>query len=108
MKVHLFLSVGILIFTKNIILMQTASVPGFIRTILIIVGIYYAFKILARIFMPFLLRKMVQKAEQNFKQQAGNFQQQNQQTPPNPTTNQGTPKVKKQIGEYVDFEEIKE
>jgi hypothetical protein len=88
--------------------MQTASVPGFIRTILIIVGIYYAFKILARIFMPFLLRKMVQKAEQNFKQQAGNFQQNNTQTSSQQATNQTTPKVKKQIGEYVDFEEIKE
>ncbi|HRE78977.1 MAG TPA: DUF4834 domain-containing protein [Flavobacterium sp.] len=85
--------------------MQTASVPGFIRTILIIVGIYYAFKILARLLMPFLLRKMVQKAEQNFKQQMNNPNQNTTQSQ-NSTASFEKPKSKKQVGEYIDYEEV--
>lgn len=85
--------------------MQTASVPGFIRTILIIVGIYYAFKILARLLMPFLLRKMVQKAEQNFKQQMNNPNQNTSQSQ-NTATSFEKPKPKKQVGEYIDYEEV--
>lgn len=85
--------------------MQTASVPGFIRTILIIVGIYYAFKILARLLMPILLRKMVQKAEQNFKQQM-NYPNQNTTQSQNTATSFEKPKSKKQVGEYIDYEEV--
>ena len=85
--------------------MQTASVPGFIRTILIIVGIYYAFKILARLLMPFLLRKMVQKAEQNFKQQMNNPNQNTTQSQ-NTAASIEKPKSKKQVGEYIDYEEV--
>lgn len=84
--------------------MQTASIPGFIRTILIIIGIYYAFKIISRILMPILLRKMVQKAEKTFQQQM-EFQQQQQQA-----ANQAPPKAKmtekNKVGEYIDYEEI--
>lgn len=84
--------------------MQTASIPGFIRTILIIIGIYYAFKIISRILMPILLRKMVQKAEKTFQQQM-EFQQQQQQA-----ANQAPPKAKmtekKNVGEYIDYEEV--
>ncbi|MBC8882459.1 DUF4834 family protein [Flavobacterium piscinae] len=87
--------------------MQTASVPGFVRTILIIVGVYYAFKILARILMPILLRKMVQKAEQNFKQHT-NYQNQadNHSTTQNSSSTFEKPKAKKQVGEYIDYEEV--
>jgi hypothetical protein len=87
--------------------MQTASVPGFVRTILIIVGVYYAFKILARILTPILLRKMVQKAEQNFKQHT-NYQNQegNHSTTQNTSSTFEKPKAKKQVGEYIDYEEV--
>ena len=79
--------------------MQTASFTGLVRTLLIMIGIYYAFKIIARILMPIILRKMVQKAEQNFKQQTQN---QPQQT----ASNFDKPKVKKEVGEYIDYEEV--
>ncbi|MFY7742263.1 MAG: DUF4834 domain-containing protein [Flavobacterium sp.] len=83
--------------------MQTASIPGFIRTILIIIGIYYAFKLISRILLPILLRKMVQKAEKSFQQQM-EFQQQQQ------AANQAPPKAKmtekKKVGEYIDYEEV--
>lgn len=93
------------LFLPKYLNMQTASIPSFIRTILIIILIYYAFKILARIFLPFLMRKMMQKAGQSFQKQAEQFQQQQkqQQAPP---PNQEVPKSKKKVGEYVDFEEV--
>jgi len=85
--------------------MQTASVPGLVRTLLILIGIYYAFKILARFLMPILLRKMVQKAEQNFKQQAEQYAQ-NQSKSQTSSASNATPKPKKQVGEYIDYEEV--
>ncbi len=54
--------------------------------------------------MPILLRKMVQKAEKTFQQQM-EFQQQQQQA-----ANQAPPKAKmtekKNVGEYIDYEEV--
>ena len=83
--------------------MQTASFVGFFRTILIIILIYYVFKFLARLFMPILLRKMVQKAEQSFKQQTN----QQQQEPASTSTSKfENPKTKKEVGEYIDYEEV--
>lgn len=92
------------LFLPKYLNMHTASVPGFIRTILIIILIYYAFKILARIFLPFLMRKMMQKAGENLQKQAEHFQQQQNQQ--HTTPKQDMPKSKKQVGEYVDFEEV--
>ena len=92
------------LFLPKYLNMHTASIPGFIRTILIIILIYYAFKLLARIFLPFLMRKMMQKAGENLQKQAEYFQQQQNQQPTPPK--QEMPKSKKQVGEYVDFEEV--
>ncbi|MEZ4837712.1 DUF4834 family protein [Flavobacterium sp.] len=86
--------------------MQTASVPGFVRTILIIVGIYYAFKIVARFLMPIVLRKMVQKAEQQFNQSTHHTQSSNQQKTQSTSSKFEKPKAKKQVGEYIDYEEV--
>ena len=92
------------LFLPKYLNMHTASIPGFIRTILIIILIYYAFKLLARIFLPFLMRKMMQKAGENLQKQAEYFQQQQNQQPTPPK--QEMPKSKNQVGEYVDFEEV--
>jgi hypothetical protein len=91
-----------LIFTQKYLIMQTASVPGFLRTLLIIIAFYYIFKFLIRLLLPYLLKKMAQKAAQQMNQQApfSNQQTQNQQTKSN------TPPVKKKVGEYIDYEEI--
>lgn len=86
--------------------MQEASVVGFLRTILIIIGIYYAIKFLARLFMPFLMRKMIQKAEKNFQEQQQFYtNQQQQKSDSNSKTKKQAPATKK-VGEYIDFEEI--
>lgn len=92
-------------------MLQYASFTGFIRTILILILIYYGVKILSRLFAPVLMRFVAKKAEQRFGQQF-NQQQKQQQT----AQKEGeisidkTPKQNKtsnkNVGEYVDYEEI--
>ncbi len=75
-----------------------------LRTIVIILAVYYIGKFLMRIFAPVLMRYAAGKMEQKVKEQ---FQQQYQQQ----NTEQTTSKTKmksssKKVGEYIDFEEI--
>lgn len=90
-------------------MLQYASAMGFLRTILIIILIYYVLKILSRLFAPALLRYITKKAEKQFGQHFS--QNQNTET----TYKEGdviidkVPKSKtsnKNVGEYVDYEEI--
>ena len=83
---------------------------GFLRTVLIIMLIYYGIKILSRLFAPYLMRYMSKKMQERF---GGQFQQQQQ---PNQRQKEGetvidkipqSPKSSdKKVGEYVDYEEI--
>ena len=82
---------------------------GILKTIFFILIFYYAFKFLARLFAPFLIKKaantMKKKAEEQFRNQQAK-----------PTVKEGetvidkTPRDNQQgtnsVGEYVDFEEI--
>ncbi len=95
-------------------MIQEASVMGLLRTVLIILLIYFGVKILARLFAPLLVRFVAKKAEQRFGQQFGNFQNQNQQQKRNGKTGETVidkiPRQNKQsnndVGEYVDYEEV--
>lgn len=81
---------------------------GLLRTILIILLIYYGIKILSRLFAPMLLKYAAKKAQDRF---GGAFSQQKQEPiktegeisidkmPKNKTSN-------KNVGDYVDYEEI--
>ena len=94
-------------------MLQTASFTGFLRTILIILLIFYGFKFLARIFAPFLVKYMSKKMQERFGQQ---FQQQQQQNNYNNRPNEGETVIDKmpfqqkssdkKVGEYIDYEEI--
>lgn len=85
---------------------------GFITTILIILLVYYAIKILLKIFAPKILNYAGKKAEKHFREKFEGFGTQ-QQTK---TTDDGdviiksntskNPKASKKVGEYIDFEEI--
>ena len=72
---------------------------GFLRTIFVILIIWYCLKLIFRWLLPFLLNKTVQKAQQDFKQPP--YTQQ-----PNPS--ETLYKSKKVVGEYIDFEEVKD
>lgn len=86
--------------------METASFSGFLRILLYMVAFYYIFKFLARLFLPMLVKKAVEKAGENFQQQQ-NRQYQNQHNTVNTDTLKSSrPRETKKVGEYVDYEEI--
>ncbi|MCK7590478.1 DUF4834 family protein [Subsaxibacter sp. CAU 1640] len=92
-------------------MLQTASFQGFLRTILIILLVYYGVKILMRLLAPYLVQYMSKKMQERF---GGQYQQ-----PQRPGRNQPEvgetvidkmPKQQKSsdktVGEYIDYEEI--
>ena len=106
------MNVGIVNFAKNYLVMQEASFPGFIRTLIYIIAIYYIIKFLARLFLPILVKKAVEKAGENFQKQQqyaqGNSWQKTQSNDEIiiDTANAKKPRETKKVGEYVDYEEI--
>ncbi|MBT8253204.1 MAG: DUF4834 family protein [Flavobacteriaceae bacterium] len=92
-------------------MVQMASIPGFLRTILIILLIYYGAKIISRLLAPYFLKYLSKKAEKRFGQQFENHQTHNQsQHKEGETVIDKMPAEEKgpnkEIGEYVDYEEI--
>lgn len=90
--------------------MQEAGLINFMKTILIIVSIYYVLKLIARFVLPLFLKKMMQKVEKKFKEQ----QHQNYSSKTNvkegetivdkaPSTQSES---SKSVGEYVDYEDV--
>ena len=92
-------------------MLQQASLYGFVRTILIIVLVWYAFKILTRLFAPFLVRYMSNKVQRKFEGQFGQQQQRSQ-----PNQKEGETVIDKmptkkttsnsKVGEYIDYEDV--
>jgi len=96
--------------------MQQASLVGTIYIILIIVAIYYAFRLFRRYIFPWLMRLFLRRLQERMSDQMHNYQQQSR---PTERTADGTeivvdPAAKKtssrsQLGkddDYVDFEEL--
>lgn len=85
---------------------------GLLRTILIMVLVYYVLKILTKWFGPKLFNYAARKTEERFKEQFSQFSQQNQ--PQEDTIGDiiidknlnKKNKSSKKVGEYIDFEEI--
>jgi hypothetical protein len=102
----------LLILPKIILIMQEASFSGFIKAIFYIIAFYYIFKFLARLFLPILVKKAVEKAGENFQKQQQNAQGNSWQKKPNndeiiiDTANAKKSRETKKVGEYVDYEEI--
>jgi len=84
---------------------------GFLRTIAIIVIIYYVFKFLMRLLAPFLMKKMADKMGSQFQQNQQGRQRQESE-PEGKVTVEGqshrSTKFSDGEGEYVDYEEIKD
>jgi hypothetical protein len=89
--------------------MEEASVQGFLRTILILILLYYGLKWLGRILFPVLFQKAVRNFEEKMKQEQG-------QSAPSDQMKEGETVIdrrpgpqretNKNVGEYVDYEEI--
>jgi len=92
---------------KNFIMLQFASATGFIRTILIILVIYYVLKVITRLFAPLLMKYVAKKAQERF---GGSFQNQREpERKEGEVTIDKVPKTKssnKNVGDYIDYEEI--
>lgn len=88
-----------------------ASFTGVLRTILIILLVWYGVKILIRLLAPYLVQYMSKKMQERFGQQI-----QQQQPPRRNPTNEGETVIDKmpnqqktsdkKVGEYIDYEEI--
>ena len=83
---------------------------GFLRTIAIILIVYYVFKFISRYILPIFLTKMVQNVQKKY-----NEQQQNQYDAQNGkvvetiiSKKPNEPKGNSNVGDYVDYEEVKD
>jgi hypothetical protein len=92
--------------------METASFTGIVRTIFYMLMFYYVFKFLAKLFLPLLVKKVVQKAGENFEQQQRYAQDNSWEKTSTKdevifnTAKSKNPRETKKVGEYVDYEEI--
>jgi len=91
--------------------MLEASLLGFFRTILIIILIYYGLKWIGRILFPLLFEKVVRNVEKKAREQQG-YKDPVNDVKEGETVIDRQPSQNKEsnknVGEYVDFEEIEE
>nr|WP_309754990.1 DUF4834 family protein [Flavobacterium sp.] len=92
--------------------MQIASFTGFIKALFYMIAFYYIFRFLAKLFLPLLVKKVVEKAGENMQkqqQQAQDASWEKTQTKDEVlynTANAKNPRETKKVGDYVDYEEI--
>ncbi|QNM85920.1 DUF4834 family protein [Polaribacter pectinis] len=83
---------------------------GLLKTIFFILLFYYAFKFLARLFAPFLMKKAAETIQKKAEQQFRNQQPKSTTVKEGETIIDKAPRKDQQsknsVGEYVDFEEI--
>jgi len=85
---------------------------GFLKTILIVLLVYYFLKLLGKLFAPRMFRYAAKKTEEHFKGKFEGFAEQNNSNEEqigdviieNKTTKKKN--TSKNVGEYIDFEEI--
>jgi len=89
--------------------MQEASYTGLLRTILIIMLIYYVIKFIRRYLFPVFFNKLMKDMEKKVKEQQG-YQEPDRNVNVGETTIEKAPRTQqgndKNIGEYVDYEEV--
>jgi hypothetical protein len=90
--------------------MQEASFSGVIRTVLIILLIYFGFKLIVRWFGPMILKYFLQKMGKKFGEQFQQFDQTRKNQKEGEVSIEKEPKnsrkSQKEVGEYIDYEEI--
>lgn len=81
---------------------------GLLRTLFVILLIYYALKIVSRYILPIVLKKAVSKVQKNRDKQ---YAPKQDNTKEGETTVDFTPDTTSKtanVGEYIEFEEVKE
>ena len=83
---------------------------GFLRTIFIIIIAYYILSFLSKYILPIFFKSMVKKAEKSFREQQNQYDNKGGKVgetiitkkPENQNSNN------KNVGDYIDYEEIKD
>ncbi|MGB5943245.1 MAG: DUF4834 family protein [Leeuwenhoekiella sp.] len=83
----------------------------FLQTILIILLLYFAFRIIFRLAAPYVMRYVARKAGERFQQMGRDFANSGKSPKePGKTTVESASQKKRQsnktVGEYIDYEEI--
>lgn len=84
---------------------------GFLKTIAILILIYYAFKLIVKYILPLFLVRVVKNVEKKMQNQKEQYNNQSKGKvgetviDRKPTSQKST---NKNVGEYVDYEEVKE
>lgn len=85
---------------------------GFLRTIAIIIIIYYVFKFFSRYIAPIFLKKVISNVEKKFREQQQNQYNSTPEGKVGETVIEKKPSVNtegnKNVGEYIDYEEVKD
>ena len=84
---------------------------GFLRTIFIIIIVYYIIKFVMRLLAPIMAKKMMEKAAQNFENQFNNpYYKERPKTKEGETYIEKKPQEDSYLpndeGEFVDYEEV--
>ena len=82
---------------------------GLLRTLLIILLIYYGLKLVARFAFPHVMKRFTNNMEKRFNEQKDQMSRDHQQTKVGETVIDKAPRDQKgsqSVGEYVDFEEV--
>ena len=86
-------------------MIQTASIVGLAKTILILLLSYSIFKYVMRLLSPWIIRSMARKIAQKFNQPRPNYNSQNEgDISIDKIEKKQSPK--QDVGEYVDYEEL--
>ncbi|MDT0295072.1 DUF4834 family protein [Mesonia ostreae] len=90
--------------------MYLASFTGLLKTILIIVMVYFGIKFLFKLFKPmilkYIMKKMGEKVGKSFQQGFRPPNQSNKREPEIQHQPKTSRKNKKPVGEYIEYEEI--
>ena len=91
-------------------LLKSLAIVNVLRTLAIIIIVYYVLRWLTRILAPILMRRMVNNMQQKAQQQYNQQRQNTTRAREGETVIDKKPSSTKQsndnVGEYVDFEEI--
>ena len=84
-----------------------------LRTILIILIVYYSVRFISRLIVPVVLSMFMKRAQRNFQDKFGKFQQQQKPKKEGEVSIDSKPKNKSNsseslVGEYIDFEEVED
>ncbi len=78
---------------------------GLLKFIIIAVGVYYLLKWTIRAIFPFLVQKTFDKMQDQAKKQQQQTKKEGEVTIDRTSSSKGNP-AKKDVGDYVDFEEV--